>query len=75
MKNELNNNNNNEINFKHKRFRWNFELDNDLLKIIEMNPNWIPQKIVLTFIKMYPNLNITSSQVQRHLEYLKSKQI
>jgi hypothetical protein len=34
VKNELNNNNNNnnnEINFKHKRFKWNFELDNDLL--------------------------------------------
>jgi len=64
VKNELNNNddNNNEINFRHKRFRWNFELDNDLLKIIEMHPNWIPQKIVLTFIKMYPNLNISSSK-------------
>jgi hypothetical protein len=29
MKNELNNNND-EINFKHKRFRWNLELENDL---------------------------------------------
>ncbi len=27
-----------------------------------MHPNWIPQKIVLTFIKMYPNLNISSSK-------------
>ncbi len=64
MKNEFNNNDD-EMNFKHKRFRWNFELDNDLLKIIKMHPNWIPQKIVLTFIKMYPNLNITSSQVKK----------
>jgi hypothetical protein len=61
-------NNNNEINFKHKRFRWNFELNNDLLKNIEMHPNWIPQKIALTFIKMYPNLNITSSQVKKTFE-------
>jgi len=68
------NNNNNEINFKHKRFRWNFELNNDLLKMIEMHPNWLPQKIALTFIKMYPNLNIISSQVKRHLKYLKFKQ-
>jgi hypothetical protein len=29
VENELKNNNNNN-NFKHKRFRWNFELDNDL---------------------------------------------
>jgi len=33
-----------------------------------MHPNWIPQKIALTFIKMYPNLNITSSQVKRTFE-------
>jgi hypothetical protein len=72
MKNELNNNND-EINFKHKRFRWNFELENDLWKIIGMHPNWIPQEIALTFIKMYSNLNITSSQVKRHLKYLKCK--
>jgi hypothetical protein len=38
-----------------------------------MHPNWIPQEIALTFIKMYSNLNITSSQVKRHLKYLKSK--
>ncbi len=43
MENELNNNN--EINFKRKRFRWKFELENDVLKIIEMHPSWIAQKI------------------------------
>jgi hypothetical protein len=40
-----------------------------------MHPKWIPQEIALTFIKMYSNFNITSSQVERHLKYLKYKQI
>jgi hypothetical protein len=39
-----------------------------------MHPNWIPQEIALTFIKMNSNFNITSSQVERHLKYLKYKQ-
>jgi len=39
-----------------------------------MHLNWMPQEIALTFIKMYPNLNIISSQVKKHLKYLKFKQ-
>jgi len=34
----------------------------------------MPQNIVLTFIHMYPNLNITLTQVKQHLKYLKTKQ-
>jgi hypothetical protein len=34
----------------------------------------MPQEIVLTFIRIYPNLNITLTQVKQHLKYLKSKQ-
>jgi hypothetical protein len=38
-----------------------------------MHPNWMPQEIAITLIKMYPNLNIISSQVKRHLKYVKFK--
>jgi hypothetical protein len=49
---------------KTKRFRWNFDLDVNLQKIIGMYPNWMPQENVITFIHMYPNLNITLTHVK-----------
>jgi hypothetical protein len=47
-----------------KRFRWNFDLENNLWKVMEMHFNWMPREIALTFIYMYPNLNITPAQVK-----------
>jgi hypothetical protein len=29
-----------------------------------MHPSWMPQEIALTFIHMYPNLNITPTQLK-----------
>ncbi len=49
---------------KMKRFRWNSDLDINLQKIIEMHPSWMPQEIALTFIHMYPNLNITPTPLK-----------
>jgi hypothetical protein len=49
---------------KMKRFKWNFDLEINLPKITETHLSWMPQEIALTFIHMYPNLNITPTPLK-----------
>jgi hypothetical protein len=60
---------------KLKGLTWDFDLDINLQKIIEIHLNWMPQEIALTFIHMYSNINITPTQVKQHLKYFETKQI
>ncbi len=59
---------------KLKGLTWNFDLDINLQKIIEMHTNWMPQEIILTFIHMYSNINITTSQVKQRLKYFENEE-
>ncbi len=59
---------------KLKGLIWDFDLDINLQKNIEMHPNWMPQEIALTFIHMYSNINNTPAQVKQHLKYFETKQ-
>jgi len=50
------NNENNEVQHKWKRFNWNFELNKNLLEIIKIHPEWLPQEIALVFFFFKNNI-------------------
>jgi hypothetical protein len=52
------------VQHKRKRFSWNFELNNALLKMVKTRLEWIEQEVALTFIHHYPHLGLNTLQIK-----------
>jgi protein associated with RNAse G/E len=49
---------------KRKRYSWNFELNNALLKMVKTHLEWIEQEVALAFIHHYPHLSLNTLQIK-----------
>ncbi len=52
------------VQHKRKRFSWNFEVNNALLKMVKTHFEWIEQEVAFTFIHYYPHLGLKTLQIK-----------